>query len=81
MLYKHLMSPYGLGKVELRNRLVMAPMLSRLCDANGVVSQKLIDYYAARARGASPRLSSSMRISTGRLVKPILNSSEYTKTS
>ena len=29
----------------------MAPMLSRLGDPNGVVSPKLIDYYAERARG------------------------------
>ncbi len=29
----------------------MAPMLSRLCDPNGIVSQKLIDYYAERAKG------------------------------
>lgn len=46
-----LMSTCQLGKLELRNRLVMAPMLSRLCDLDGAVSQKLIDYYAARARG------------------------------
>jgi len=29
----------------------MAPMLSRLCHPDGVVSQKLIDYYVERARG------------------------------
>ena len=48
---KKLMQPYRLKNMELRNRIVMAPMLSRLCDPNGVVSQKLIDYYAARAEG------------------------------
>jgi 2,4-dienoyl-CoA reductase-like NADH-dependent reductase (Old Yellow Enzyme family) len=26
-------------------------MLSRLCDPDGIVSQKLIDYYAERAKG------------------------------
>jgi len=49
--HRMLMSPYRLGKLELRNRLVMAPMLSRLCDQHGGVTQKLIDYYAARAAG------------------------------
>jgi 2,4-dienoyl-CoA reductase-like NADH-dependent reductase (Old Yellow Enzyme family)/thioredoxin reductase len=51
MEIKKLMLPYRLKNMELRNRIVMAPMLSRLCDPNGAVSQKLIDYYAARAEG------------------------------
>jgi len=51
MKHQMLMSPYRLGKLELRNRMVMAPMLSRLCDQHGGVTQKLIDYYAARAEG------------------------------
>jgi len=51
MEIKRLMQPYRLKNMELRNRIVMAPMLSRLCDPNGVVSQKLIDYYTARAEG------------------------------
>ena len=51
MEIKKLMQPYRLKNMDLRNRIVMAPMLSRLCDPNGVVSQKLIDYYAARAEG------------------------------
>ena len=51
MEIKKLMLPYRLKNMELRNRIVMAPMLSRLCDPNGVVSQKLIDYYATRAGG------------------------------
>jgi len=48
---KKLVQPFRLKNLELRNRIVMAPMLSRLCDPNGVVSQKLIDYYTARAEG------------------------------
>ncbi len=51
MEIKKLMQPYRLKNLELRNRIVMAPMLSRLCDPNGAVSQKLIDYYATRAEG------------------------------
>ncbi len=33
--------------------MVMAPMLSRLCDPDGVVSPRLIDYYSERARGGA----------------------------
>ncbi len=46
-----LMQPFSLGKLQLRNRIVMAPMLSRLCEPDGIVSSKLIDYYVERAKG------------------------------
>lgn len=46
-----LMQPFTLGKLPLRNRIVMAPMLSRLCHPDGIVSQKLVDYYVERAKG------------------------------
>ena len=51
MEIRKLMQPFRLKNIELRNRIVMAPMLSRLCDPDGIVSQKLIDYYAARSKG------------------------------
>lgn len=46
-----LMQPFRLKNRLLRNRIVMAPMLSRLCYPDGVVSPQLIDYYAERAKG------------------------------
>jgi 2,4-dienoyl-CoA reductase-like NADH-dependent reductase (Old Yellow Enzyme family)/thioredoxin reductase len=51
MEIEKLMQPFRLKNIELRNRIVMAPMLSRLCHPDGIVSQKLIDYYAERAKG------------------------------
>lgn len=48
-----LIKPFSLGQLQLRNRLVMAPMLSRLCHSDGSVSQKLIDYYVERAKGGA----------------------------
>ena len=51
MEFPHLMQPFQMKNLALRNRIVMAPMLSRLCDPDGIVSQKLIDYYAERAKG------------------------------
>jgi 2,4-dienoyl-CoA reductase-like NADH-dependent reductase (Old Yellow Enzyme family)/thioredoxin reductase len=51
MELEKLMQPFRLKNIELRNRIVMAPMLSRLCDPDGIVSPKLIDYYAERAKG------------------------------
>jgi 2,4-dienoyl-CoA reductase-like NADH-dependent reductase (Old Yellow Enzyme family)/thioredoxin reductase len=51
MPLEKIFTPFQLKHLELRNRLVMAPMLSRLCHPDGVVSRKLIDYYVERARG------------------------------
>ena len=53
MEFPTLMQPFRLKNLTLRNRIVMAPMLSRLCDPDGIVSPKLIDYYAERARGGA----------------------------
>lgn len=53
MAFMKLFEPFQLKNLTLRNRIVMAPMLSRLCDPEGVVSPKLIDYYAERARGGA----------------------------
>jgi 2,4-dienoyl-CoA reductase-like NADH-dependent reductase (Old Yellow Enzyme family)/thioredoxin reductase len=53
MEFPHLMQPFQMKGLTLRNRIVMAPMLSRLCDPDGVVSRKLIDYYAERAKGGA----------------------------
>jgi len=46
-----LLEPARLGPVEVRNRMVMAPMENLYNHADGSVSQTLIDYYAERARG------------------------------
>ncbi len=40
-----------IGAVEIRNRIVMAPMTTRLADENGFVTENIIEYYMARARG------------------------------
>jgi len=53
MEFPHLMQSFQMKNLVLRNRVVMAPMLSRLCDPDGIVSQKLIDYYAERAKGGA----------------------------
>lgn len=46
-----LLEPARLGPIEVRNRMVMAPMENLFNHADGSVSQTLIDYYAERARG------------------------------
>jgi len=51
--YPLLFSPLKVGSLELRNRIVMTPMGTNLADRQGQVSQAMIDYYAARARGGA----------------------------
>jgi 2,4-dienoyl-CoA reductase-like NADH-dependent reductase (Old Yellow Enzyme family)/thioredoxin reductase len=49
--YKHIFSPVKIGSLELANRFVVPPMASTLANEDGTVSQALIDYWVARARG------------------------------
>ncbi len=46
-----LFSPGRIGGVEIANRIVMPSMTTRLAQADGRVSEDLIAYYLARARG------------------------------
>ena len=49
--YSHLFSEGKIGNLRLRNRIVMPPMGTNFANADGSVSQTLIDYYTERARG------------------------------
>lgn len=49
--YAHLLAPGRIGSLELRNRMVMAPMGEDLGDLDGMVSDAQIAYLEARARG------------------------------
>ena len=48
-----LFSPGKIGHMELRNRVVMAPMVVQLAAENGAVTARSIDYYARRAKGGA----------------------------
>ena len=48
---KRLFEPGRIGKMELPNRIVMAPMGLGYAHLDGRFSQRHIDYFAARARG------------------------------
>ncbi|MBN2062216.1 MAG: FAD-dependent oxidoreductase [Deltaproteobacteria bacterium] len=42
-----------IGSVEIKNRIVMAPMGTTFWGANGEVTEKLMDHYVARAKGGA----------------------------
>jgi 2,4-dienoyl-CoA reductase-like NADH-dependent reductase (Old Yellow Enzyme family) len=49
----HLWNPGRIGGVEIRNRIVMPSMTTRLADEDGFVTEALLGYFAARAEGGA----------------------------
>ncbi len=49
--YPHLMAEGKIGRMVLRNRIVMPPMVSNFAEKTGEVSERLIRYLERRARG------------------------------
>jgi len=50
-MFTRLFSPIKIGSMELQSRIVMAPMQTNYADKDGYVTEQLIAYHAARARG------------------------------
>lgn len=50
-MLEKLFEPSKIGPVEIRNRIVMAPIVTHLANENGAVTPRMIDYYTERARG------------------------------
>jgi 2,4-dienoyl-CoA reductase-like NADH-dependent reductase (Old Yellow Enzyme family) len=46
-----LLTPARIGSVEIRNRIVMPPMTTRLSDKEGRVTDDSVNYYMERVRG------------------------------
>jgi 2,4-dienoyl-CoA reductase-like NADH-dependent reductase (Old Yellow Enzyme family)/thioredoxin reductase len=49
--FKSLFSPFKIGNIELKNRIVMPPMATHFADLDGSVNDRHIAYYVERARG------------------------------
>jgi len=49
--FSHLLAPGRIGSLELRNRIVMAPMGSNLAERDGHLGERIKRYYEERARG------------------------------
>ncbi len=48
-----LWEPFHIGRMELKNRVVMPPMVTRYASDDGFVTERTKDYYEARARGGA----------------------------
>lgn len=53
MPYPHLFQPARIGTLEVKNRIIGAPMERNYCTAEGRVTQRYVDYMEARARGGA----------------------------
>jgi 2,4-dienoyl-CoA reductase-like NADH-dependent reductase (Old Yellow Enzyme family) len=51
MQFQKLFSPINVGSMELCNRFVVPPMGFDLANEDGTVTQAVIDYWVARAKG------------------------------
>lgn len=50
--FTELFQPFKIGKVEIKNKVVMSPMLTiGWFDEHSVISDRMIDYYVERAKG------------------------------
>ena len=49
--FPHLFTPIQVGGMTVKNRMFMSAMSTGLCDNDNCVTQRAIDYYAARAKG------------------------------
>lgn len=52
-VYAHLLSPFAIGRVTLRNRLVFQPHFTALATLDGMPSDDLAAYHEERARGGT----------------------------
>ncbi len=53
MAERLLFTPMKIGSCEIKNRIVMAPMLMGFGQFNGKPTAKMMDYYEARAKGGT----------------------------
>lgn len=51
MKFERIKSPIAIKGLKLKNRMVMAPMVTNYCTREGFVTQRVIDYYEERAKG------------------------------
>ena len=50
-MFEHVFAPIRIRDMELKNRIILPAMGTRMADENGAVTDKLIAYHAARAKG------------------------------
>ncbi len=50
-MFEHIFAPIQIRDMELKNRIILPAMGTRMADEHGAITDKLIAYHAARAKG------------------------------
>lgn len=88
--HKILFEPIKIGKLEIKNRFVMAPMgPGGLCDADGTYNERGVEYYVERAEGGAGLIMTGVTMVENEIEKcnlpsmpcPTLNPLNFVKTS
>lgn len=67
--YEKLFTPFKIGKMEVKNRIVMSPMGTNSADIDGKISEDEIDYFEARARGGAGMIIIGVQFLTKKLAQ------------
>ncbi len=51
MEFSMLLSPLKIGTMKIKNRFIVPPMGTNFANIDGTVTQQMVDYYTARAKG------------------------------
>ncbi|MCP4751480.1 MAG: NADH:flavin oxidoreductase [Proteobacteria bacterium] len=62
--FKNLLSPLNIGPVQLKNRIVLAPMNETMSGHNGEATEQMLAYFAARAKGGTALVTSGAIMGT-----------------
>ena len=52
-MYEHILAPGSIGRMQLRNHVLMSPTETHFTSADGTLTWPEIDYYVQRARGGA----------------------------
>lgn len=62
--FENIFKPIQVGPVELKNRIVLAPMNETMSGVNGEATEQMLAYFAARAKGGAAMVSTGAVMGT-----------------
>jgi len=62
--FENIFKPIKIGPVELKHRIVLAPMNETMSGVNGEVTEQMLAYFAARAKGGAAMVSTGAVMGT-----------------
>jgi 2,4-dienoyl-CoA reductase-like NADH-dependent reductase (Old Yellow Enzyme family)/thioredoxin reductase len=77
--FEKLYQPIAVGNLVLKHRMIMAPMMKIFGAENGELTQSVIDYYRARAKGGAALITTGLLEVLGRNIEryPRIDDDKY----